>query len=277
MEQTPIHVCSLSTSHLTKIKQQIDGFSTSKDKRLKYRLQWLNVSMEYNRQCQIQNIFQHLGSKANHPRFRVVKMKPFWHQWKKEILRYSWAEFREKVDQRSIETTLTQKQTHFSNQRIELASRAFLKHVSITNPPIKDLLNQKDSSTLTNFQIPASNRPGFFNLGYNYCESEAVRTFSDFPDSETEDEKMEPWERPLVPQDRNEMDNEEPVIKPRALPVEEVKAKPSPAPVKPVEKTVAKQEQGVISVPAKSSNTVFIIIGAVGLLLTILIWIFLRK
>ena len=195
-----VHVCSLNTSAIKRIAQQAVEEADAGEKVTAYRLMWLNVAMAFNRQFQMQYILQHLGSKGKSPKFRAVRLGPFWHRWKREVLRSDWATIRENVDRRIIQTDLRDSSRFFESQRIELAARSFQSSSFMKNMPINDILTPRAVDAVFPFATPGSNRPGYFNQGYNYVESTALSTMSDISDSETETQELDPWDRPLEDQ-----------------------------------------------------------------------------
>lgn len=195
-----VHVCSLNTSAIKRIAEQAVERAEEGDKDAAYRLRWLTVAMEYNRQNQMQYIFQNLGSKEKSPKFRAVRMNPFWHQWKRESLRKDWSLIRESVDQRLVSADLKESSRFFESQRVELAARSFMNSDLFKKMPISDVLTSKPVEVIFPFQTPGSTRPGYFNQGYNYVESAALSSMSDVSDSETEDPNIDPWEKPLEEQ-----------------------------------------------------------------------------
>lgn len=192
-----VHVCSLQTSAIKKIAQQAVEEAENGDMVTAYRLKWLNVAMEYNRQKQMQYVFANLGSKGKSPAFRAIRMRPFWHMWRKESLRIDWNEIRENIDRKMMIQDLSETTRYFESQRIELACRAFAQSPAILQLPLADIVNSKKVKELYTFQTPGSVRPGYYNQGYNYVESAALSTFSDVSDSEPQTESVDPWDRPL--------------------------------------------------------------------------------
>jgi hypothetical protein len=192
-----VHVCSLNTSAIKRIAAQAVESAEDGDKDTACRLRWLAVAMEYNRHTQMQYIFQTLGSKEKSPKFRAVRMGPFWQQWKRQSLRSDWATIRECVDKRAIGTDLKYSSRFFESQRVELAARAFQNSEFLKKMPISAILTPKPVEALYPFTTPGSTRPGYFNQGYNYVESAALTTMSDVSDSETETQEIDPWDRPL--------------------------------------------------------------------------------
>ena len=286
----PIHICSLSLSSLNKIKEQVEISNKSNNKNLKYKMLWINTALEYNRQSQLQNIFQHLGSKANHPKFRTIKMKPFWSSWKKEALRFKWAEFREKVDRKSVDQIINKKQTHFMSQRIELSARSFINSSKFKELPLNKLFNLNNSRSLHYFQVPSTNKPGNFNLGYNYLESEAIKTFSEFPESETEEGIVEPWEKPLI--NKNILDEEDIVSEQFADYSDDIiEKKDSPIKERKIPKLIKKEEinnneeikkeeikESLITKPIeKTKNNLYYIIILISIIIILIFLIIFKK
>ena len=195
-----VHVCSLNTSWLKRIAKQAVEEADAGEKVTAYRLMWLNVAMAFNRQVQMQYILKNLGSKGKSPKFRAIRMGTFWHRWKREVLRGDWATLRECVDMRVIQSDLRDSSRFFESQRIELAARAFQNSPFLKNMPISDILTPRPVDNVYAFTTPGSNRPGYYNQGYNYVESTALSTMSDVSDSETETQELDPWDRPLEEQ-----------------------------------------------------------------------------
>ena len=195
-----VHVCSLNTSWLKRIAKQAVEEADAGEKVTAYRLMWLNVAMAFNRQVQMQYILKNLGSKGKSPKFRAIRMGTFWHKWKREVLRTDWATLRECVDMRVIQSDLRDSSRFFESQRIELAARAFQNSPFLKNMPISDILTPRPVDNVFAFTTPGSNRPGYYNQGYNYVESTALSTMSDVSDSETETQELDPWDRPLEEQ-----------------------------------------------------------------------------
>jgi len=198
---SPIHVCTLTLSPLNVVKQQLEdeehSFSrlqkseqTEDMVRKMDRLRWVKLSMSYYRQVQLQNVFQHLGDKGANPKFRAVRMRPLFNQWKREILRQNWEQLRGALDVRSLTKRLEDKKEYFAGQRTELTSRYITNLPKVTNPPLQCLVDiDGPLRELLSFQTPNSNRPGFYNQGYEYCASDAVKTLSEVP----EDDGQEEW------------------------------------------------------------------------------------
>lgn len=194
-----MHVCSLSLSPMRKIEEALKEAERTQDDELKNRMLWLQVSMEFNRTKQIQYIFQHLSSKKNSPKFRVIRLNAFWHKWKREALRLDWGFLRDLVDRKSIDLSLEERHEYFNSQRVELAARTFMNRNEIKNPRLCDILNIKPVESIYSFSTPGSNRPGYYNAGYNYIESAALTTLSDVSISSSETEDVNPWDKPLAP------------------------------------------------------------------------------
>lgn len=207
MSRSPIHVCSLSMSPLTNVRKELaraleeltthDSEETADplNNPVTYdvnRLRWVELSIEYNRQVQLQSVFQQLGNKGNSPRFRAVRMKPLFNAWKREILRANWRDVREALDSKALGQRLDNKKEKFAEQRAELTARSFAQKDTVKEPEISGLVNYKHAlEILDSFQTPASVRPGFDNQFLDYCASSAVTTISEVPPS-TADEDWAP-------------------------------------------------------------------------------------
>lgn len=196
--RAPIHVCSLSMSPLTAVQKDMKEvekqyYALSPEQREKdvamndkiNRLRWVQLSIEYNRQIQLQYVYQHLGDKGNNPRFRQVRMKPLFKAWKREILRQKWQEVRKAVDTKALDQRLTRKFDAFSAQRAELAARSIARGNYMEDPPLKGLIDFAGPlAALNAFQTPESNQTDFYNKGYDYIQSSAVNTISEIPTTE---------------------------------------------------------------------------------------------
>ncbi|EAY22233.1 hypothetical protein TVAG_094080 [Trichomonas vaginalis G3] len=202
--RAPIHVCSLSMSPLTavqkdmrEVEKQYNALTPEqreKDVSMNdkiNRLRWVQLSIEYNRQIQLQYVYQHLGDKGNNPRFRQVRMKPLFNAWKREILRQKWLEVRKAVDTKALDQRLTRKFDAFSAQRAELAARSVARCDFLKDPPLKGLIDIADPlAALSAFQTPDSNQTDFYNKGYDFVQSSAVNTISELPTQETNEEPL---------------------------------------------------------------------------------------
>lgn len=197
--RSAVHVCSLSVSAIKAIAEQAIEEAENGQMITAYRLQWLNIAMEYNRQKQMQYILRNLGAKSKSPKFRAIRMNAFWHQWKREVLRSDWATIRQAVDRKMIEYDIRDKGNFFSSQRIELAARSFIQTAPVLNTPIDDIVNIKKVKPLYAFQTPSAHKPGYFNKGYNYCESNDItQTISDVSDSTIESTEVDTDDQSLT-------------------------------------------------------------------------------
>ena len=175
-----IHVCSLSISALRRIeKQEMEDEQQNRETNLK--LKWLRVAMTYNRILQLQYIYKTLHNKGKSPQFRAVRMNPFWHRWKKEVLRSDWSILRECVDRRMANREITDKSNFLQSQRIELAARAFLRLDVVKHTPIDDIVNIKPLKPVWSFESPKGIRPGYLNQVLDLCGSTQITTMSELP------------------------------------------------------------------------------------------------
>ena len=289
---SPIHVCSLSTSSLTIIKKQLEEEEAQYSKlspnnqvdqmRKLDKLRWVQLSMAYYRQVQLQNVFQHLGDKGNNPRFRAVRMRPLFQQWKREVLRQNWEQLRSSLDLKALRRRLEQKKDFFSSQRTELTSRFVANNPKINNPPLECLIPINGPlKDLLSFQTPNSNRPGFYNKGYDYCASDAVKTLSEVPEDEGQDDwyqKEESIKSRSIPLNL-ESDDEIPIESSNNSKQPSVKSISNQKPIeKPQEKVEPIQKQPINTEIKKSENNfnLYIII-LIGLIFAILIFFILNK
>ena len=200
-----MHVCSLSMSPLTTVKNDLKTVEEKynllseeerqNDQLLLWnfnRLRWTELSMEYNRYIQLQYVYSHLGDRGANPKFRQVKMKPLFKAWKREVLRQNWLDVRKVLDTKALNSRLNRKKDSFSAQRSLLAGKSLAKLGFISQPPLCDLVDVLGPlKALDSFQTPEATTLGFVNRELNYAESSAVRTISEAPTTETVDEEQE--------------------------------------------------------------------------------------
>ena len=179
-----IHVCSLSISALRKIEKQ-EMEDEERDRETNYKLKWLRVAMTYNRILQLQYIYKTLHNKGKSPQFRAVRMNPFWHRWKKEVLRSDWATLRECVDRRMANREIDDKSNFLQSQRIELAARHFIRLDVVKKVPIDDIVNTKPLKPVWSFEQPKGIRPGYLNQVLDLCASTQITTMSELPSNTT--------------------------------------------------------------------------------------------
>lgn len=186
-----VHVCSLSMSCLTRINNvihEIEGEDISHEDKL--RLRWLQVAMSFNRQKQLQYIYAQCGSKGNDPKFRSIRMRSFMNQWKRQVIRDDLIEhlkiLRHNHHMEQIKATKMQ----MIAQRSEISARKFPKTVMLDQMTLSSLFTPKESiNRLNAFEAPTTCRPGYYNRGYQFLETTAVRTLSTAPTELTEESK----------------------------------------------------------------------------------------
>ena len=200
-----MHVCSLSMSPLTVVRNDLKTVEEkynllSEEERQKdqlllchfNRLRWTELSMEYNRYIQLQYVYEHLGDKGEHPKFRQVKMRPLFRAWKREVLRQNWLDIRKGLDAIALNSRMDRKKDSFSAQRSLLAGKSLAKLGFVNQPPLADLVDVMGPlAVLDAFQTPEATNLGFANKQIDYCASTAVRTISEAPTTETVDETEE--------------------------------------------------------------------------------------
>ena len=200
-----MHVCSLSMSPLTVVRNDLKTVEEkynllSEEERQNdqlllcnfNRLRWTELSMEYNRYIQLQYVYEHLGDKGEHPKFRQVKMRPLFKAWKREVLRQNWLDIRKGIDAIAMNSRLDRKKDSFSAQRSLLAGKSLAKLGFVNQPPLIDLVDVLGPlAALDAFQTPEATNLGFANQQLDYCASTAVRTLSEAPTTETTDETEE--------------------------------------------------------------------------------------
>lgn len=200
-KRSPIHVCSLSMSALNTSKEDLTHVNTiydnlspeeqqsNKEINLKLnKLRWVNLSMEYNRQTQLQYVFQHLGDKGSNPRLRNIRMKPVFAAWKREILRQKWREVSEAINSNSIHKNLDKKFDSFAIQRATLSARSMEGSKLLANPPVLDLLGLDDPlDFIDSFQTKEAQKSEFFLQGIDFLQSSACKTITEIPETEDND------------------------------------------------------------------------------------------
>ncbi|EAY05665.1 hypothetical protein TVAG_216410 [Trichomonas vaginalis G3] len=197
--RSAVHVCSLSVSAVKAIAEQALEEAEKGEMITAYRLQWLNIAMEFNRQRQMQYIMKNLSSKGKSPKFRAIRMNSFWHKWKREVLRSDWGTIRQAVDRKMIDYDIRDKGNFFSSQRIELAARNFIQLPAVVNTPIDAIVNIKAVKPLYAFQTPGAHKPGYFNKGYVYCESNDItQTISDVSDTTIDSTAVDTDDQPFT-------------------------------------------------------------------------------
>ena len=66
-------------------------------------------------------------------------------------------------------------------QRSEIAARSFAKDPLAQYCPLEVLFSKDNAQYLYSYENPISCRPGFFNRGIDFLESNAVKTISEAP------------------------------------------------------------------------------------------------
>ena len=210
-KRSPVHVCSLSMSPLTavqrELKDKLDHYSRlsederTHDKQLNdeiNQLRWVELSMQYNRQTQLQFVLQHLGDKGSNPAFRQAQMRPLFSAWKREVLRQRWHEINEIISNQAYGVRLQKRFDQFANQRTTLAAKNIKNCNFITNKPLLDLINIDDPfENLQSFQTKEAQSAEFYDEGLNYLASSAVKTFSTLPTEETLEENKDKMDEEL--------------------------------------------------------------------------------
>ena len=197
--KAPTHVCSLSMSALNDVQNAMKDVEkdyrtqdSDIDVKKQYNvLRWTKLSMEYNRFSQLQFVYNHLGDKGNSPEFRIVRMKPVFRSWKREVLRLKWREVRKALDAAGIEARLSIKKNSFNVQRAKLAERSISALPFLSEAPLSSIIDVRgDIAGLLSFQSPSSVQPGFFNKGYDFVGTEGVKTISDVESDEEGSDDM---------------------------------------------------------------------------------------
>ena len=177
------HYTSLSEAERTQDKQLNDELN---------QLRWLELSMSYNRQTQLQFVLHHLGDKGSNPKFRQVQMRPLFSAWKREILRLRWRDVNDIISNQAYGVTLQKRFDQFTNQRTQLTAKNIKNYNFVNNKPILDLIAIDDPfENLNCFQTKEAQSDEFYQQGLNYLASSAVKTFSTLPTEETLDENRE--------------------------------------------------------------------------------------
>lgn len=183
-----------SKEDLTHVNTMYDELSPEEQKtnteinRKLNKLRWVNLSMEYNRQTQLQYVFQHLGDKGSNPRLRSVRMKPMFSAWKREILRQKWREVSEAINSENVHKRLDKKFDSFAQQRATLSARNMEKSNVLLNPPVLDLLDMQDQlNFIDSFQTKESQKAEFFSQGIDFLQSSACKTITEIPETEDND------------------------------------------------------------------------------------------
>jgi hypothetical protein len=177
-ESVRIHVCSLSTSALPRIEKSI---KETEDAHNKLRLKWLNVAMKYNMQTQLQSLYTHLGSKEKHPKFRAIRMRTFWRQWKRQTTRDDWHNIFEDLRHKNVLNQIHFNKVMMDRQRSEIAARNFVNNPLAQFSPIEALFTNKPVNYLYLYENSAACRPGLANQEIDFLTSSAVRTLSEAP------------------------------------------------------------------------------------------------
>jgi hypothetical protein len=197
----PIHVCSLSMSPLTEAKRNLEVITAkyemmnpeerTNDEMINNqvnRARWVELAIEYNRNIQIQYVYQHLGDKGTKPEFRQLKIKNALKNWKRELLRLKWKDAANNLNAKSNEKSINKKKENFSFQRSEIAGKSFAYGTSF-DPELLNGLLDVDSSIeeLFGFQMPQLNTSIPVHDNIEFESSGACTEFSTIPPTE-EDE-----------------------------------------------------------------------------------------
>ena len=193
--KSPIHVCSLSLSELTRASKELqevtDLFNTmtdedhEKDPSVKnnlQRLRCLNLSMEYNRQTQLQYVLNHLGNKEALPKIRPMKMRPVFRAWKREILRQRWQQINGILTLEYYQNEIGKKKQTFAEQRAQVSSKQINAQL-LPTVPITDLIPVSGLECIDNFQLP-SDQKIIAAEEVDYRGTSAVKTFTQYPTTE---------------------------------------------------------------------------------------------
>ncbi|EAY17543.1 hypothetical protein TVAG_453710 [Trichomonas vaginalis G3] len=190
-EVTHVHVCSLSTSALSRIQKNIDNLSSDDKKDIKHRLMWLKVAIKYNIQEQTQYIYNHCGMKGKDPKFRAIRMAPFYHQWKRQCTRDDWNDLLVRLTHKNALVSIRETMGELHRGRSEIAARNFAKSSVANFCPLISLISSKNDDNcdlamkkldnLISYENPITCRPGYNNRGIEFLATDAVRTLSTVP------------------------------------------------------------------------------------------------
>jgi len=179
MNESNLHVCSLSLTVLSKIHNRLSELTDENDVGQKYRLYWIDIAMRYNQQQKLQFVYNHLGSKGHDPRFRLIRMRPAFNEWVRQSKRAEWKDISETMIHKNIQMQIKERKKVLVAQRSELAARHFARSDIAMFSPLKALFHQENEvlKTLEDFVDPHLDE--LEENSVDFCSSSAMKTLSD--------------------------------------------------------------------------------------------------
>ena len=121
-----LHLSSLSTKYLEKIKEFQSRETRIKNERNAKSLMWSVIGMEYNMKIQKENLIANDIQSKSPRKLRLIQMRPILRKWKKEDTRIQWMGFRKRLMKKEIIKDMKNGITD-QEKVIELVSTLFVK------------------------------------------------------------------------------------------------------------------------------------------------------